>query len=138
MLPRDEAMLEAAERVLTAYGLSGSAVAPISGGLINLTLAVTNPNGESFVLQCLNSIFAPEVNLNLELVTRHLAAHGQTTPRLVQNLRGEWWVSEANYCWRLLTFVPGDCYATLPSVEHAHAAGVLLGRFHRSLARRAR
>ena len=62
MLPRDEAMLEAAERVLTAYGLSGSAVAPISGGLINLTLAVTNPILSAF--------------LGVFIFEEHLKAHG--------------------------------------------------------------
>ncbi len=130
----DNSTVESAAHVLAAYGLRATALESITGGLINLTVSVTTADDAQYVLQRLNPIFNPEVNLNLELVTRHLAAQGQVTPRLVPALNGAWWVLLDKACWRLLTFVPGECFATLPGARYAHSAGQLLGRFHCALA----
>ncbi len=130
----EESIVESAEHVLATYGLRATALESITGGLINLTVSVETADASQYVLQRLNPAFVPEVNLNLELVTRHLAAQGQATPRLVPALNGAWWVILDKTCWRLLTFVPGASFATLPDARYAHAAGQLLGRFHRALA----
>jgi Ser/Thr protein kinase RdoA (MazF antagonist) len=119
-------------RVLNEYGLATSELVPIVGGLINLTWRVSAPSGLHFVLQRLHAIFPPEVNLNLERVTRHLAARGRLTPRLVATLSDRWWVEDAGATWRLMTYIDGASFATLTNQRHASAAGQLLGEFHQA------
>ena len=52
---------------------------PLADGLINHTWAVGDP--PVAVVQRLNRIFAPEVNLDIDAVTQHLEARGMLTPR---------------------------------------------------------
>lgn len=125
--------LSAARRVVTAYAIDARALTPITEGLINLTWRIDTKSGAEFVLQRLHGVFAPEVNLNLARVTGHLAARGKLTPQLIATPGGEWWVQEAGATWRLLTYIEGCSFATLPDLEHARLAGRVLGEFHRAL-----
>lgn len=86
------------------------------------------------VLQKLHPIFAPEVNLDIEAITAHLAAKGMTTPRLIRTLDGRAWVTEGDQTWRALTFVDGETFHKVPCPAHAESAGALVGELHRSLA----
>ncbi|MBX3156253.1 MAG: phosphotransferase [Deltaproteobacteria bacterium] len=109
-------------------------MAPLAGGLINVTYAVARAGAPVAVVQRLHRIFAPEVNLDLEAVTAHLAARGLATPRLVRTLAGAAWVVHEGATWRALTWVDGVSHARVPSLDVAEAGGELVGKFHRAVA----
>jgi Ser/Thr protein kinase RdoA (MazF antagonist) len=102
--------------------------------LINQTFVVRERGEPRAVVQRLHPIFAPEVNLDIEAITSHLAAHGLTTPRLIRTRDGHAWVTEAGHSWRALTFVDGETVHRVPSPAWAESAGELVGRMHRALA----
>ena len=119
-----------ASRVLVHYGLGGAAVEPLGTGLINETYLVT-AGKERFVLQCLNPVFDPAVNLDIDALTRHLEDCGMVTPRLIPSQSGRaLWVTHEERHWRLASYVPGFCLDRLENTDQAHHAGRLLGRFH--------
>jgi Ser/Thr protein kinase RdoA (MazF antagonist) len=127
---------EALRGLLARWGvhLEDARVTPISIGLINRTLRVDDASGPR-ILQRLHPIFAPEVNLDIEAITAHLAARGLTTPRLLRTLDGAPFVrDDAGATWRALSFVPGDTVARVEEPWIAAAAGRLVGAFHRAVA----
>ena len=119
--------------VLARYGRRASELAPLSGGLINLTLGLSTAAGESLVLQRLHPVFEAAVNDNFELVTTALHARGETAPMLIKTLTGERCVVAADGIWRLQTRVAGHSLNQLSTAAEARAAGELLGRFHARL-----
>jgi Ser/Thr protein kinase RdoA (MazF antagonist) len=119
--------------VLVAWGAAGAAARPLGTGLINQTFLVEAPQGR-LVLQRLHPVFAPEVNEDIDVVTRHLAAQGLLTPRLVPTTGGALWFTHEGATWRALTWIDGVALDRLENPEQARAAGALLARFHRALA----
>lgn len=132
-----------AREVLRHWNLQDAALTPVTAGLINLTLRVDSPTG-SFVLQRLHPIFRPELHLDIEAITSHLACAGMETPRLVRTEAGELWVLEESPAmaqppgpsrvWRLQTALPGHTLQAVERPSQAAEAGALLGRFHCALA----
>ena len=122
-------------RVLAAWDIAGDSVRPLGAGLINRTFLAATTRGEPRVLQQVNPIFPPEVNSDIEQVTAHLAERGLETPRIVTTLAGARWLEaeDGGGTWRALTYVAGRSMNALTSPAQAHAAGELLGRFHRAL-----
>ncbi len=113
--------------------LRGGSLRPLTGGLINVSFQVGDP--PLGVLQRLHPVFAPEVNLDIAAVTRHLGARGLVTPRLLETERGGLWHIDAEgACWRALSWVPGLSYSTLRGPAQAAAAGALVARWHRAVA----
>lgn len=118
---------------LTEYPLHVRAVQRMTAGHINLTYRVEANEGV-FTLQRLHPVFGPEVNLDIEAVTAHLAARGIETPRLLRTVEGTLWTSGSDgRPWRVLTFVPGDVMLAAESPARCAAAGACLGRVHRAL-----
>ncbi len=118
--------------ILAEYGWSSATLTPITIGLINQTFRVEH-DGERYVLQRLHPIFAPEVNLDLDAITTHLATRGQLTPRLVRTRAGATHVLDAEgRPWRALTYVEGRCVSEIRTTSLARAAGALAGRFTRA------
>lgn len=124
------------EAVLAAWGWHRDVeVAPLPGGLINSTFVVRRAGQPIAALQRLHPVFAPEVNLDLDAVTAHLAARGLPTPRLLRAVGGlAWVVDDDGRPWRALTWIDGVTYDAVPSVDVARAGGELVGRFHRAVA----
>lgn len=122
------------EPVAAAWGWRTDAIAPHPGGLINKTFVVRDGGEPLAALQQLHPIFAREVNLDLEAVTRHVAARGLATPRLVRTLAGEAWYEHEGTIWRALTWIAGESVHAVPAPEWARAGGALVGRFHRAVA----
>jgi Ser/Thr protein kinase RdoA (MazF antagonist) len=116
--------------VLSAYGFEGTVVTSIPGGLINPTFQVEEGGKPRFVLQRLHPIFQAEVNLDIDAVTRHLAGHGLTTPRIHKTKQGELFTNVGGHTWRALTFIPGLTLHRLENCAQAENAGDLVGRFH--------
>jgi Ser/Thr protein kinase RdoA (MazF antagonist) len=67
-------------------------------------------------------------------VTAHLAARGQSTPRLVRTRSGAAWVVHQGATWRALTWIDGESVHAVPSPAWAESAGGLVGQFHRAVA----
>ncbi len=120
--------------VAAAWGWDASQLSPLTGGLINQTYAVHDAGAPIGVLQRVHPVFAGEVNLDLEAVTEHLAAHGLVTPRLVRSRAGEPWLVHDGRVWRALTWIDGRTVHSVPDPSWAEAGGELLGRFHRAVA----
>jgi Ser/Thr protein kinase RdoA (MazF antagonist) len=134
--------------VLAAWGWGPELeLTRLTGGLINATFAVHQDGAPIAVVQRLHPVFGPSVNLDLEAVTRHLAARGLETPLLVRTTAGAAWHLEAppagpgeaagagtrGRVWRALTWVDGVSVATVPDLRWAAAGGELVGRFHRAV-----
>ncbi len=110
-------------------------VAPLSGGLINDTLAV----GDRWILQRLHPIFSAPVNDDIAALTPHLNAAGVPTPTLVRADDGEPCVtmdaprSAGGGVWRVMARLPGLTLHQLANPDQARSAGALVGRFHSAL-----
>ena len=126
-------MLDSAQEALKNYGLDDASVRPFGTGLINDTFLVTAASGEQYILQGLNPVFEPEVNIDIDALTIHLDAAGEVTKRLIRTDSGELWVTIDSRNWRLSTYVAGVCLDRIESPLQAAAAGSLLGRFHRGV-----
>ena len=120
------------EDVLAAYGLTAARVSPLGKGLINSTWLVETDDTR-FVLQCVNPIFPAEINIDIDVLTRHVAQHGLVTCRIVPSVGGELWTHCADQTWRLLTFIDGVSHDSLTAPAQAESAGALLAGFHRAV-----
>lgn len=119
------------DAVAAAWGWRPDQIEPLPGGLINKTYVVRDP-APIAVLQRLHTVFGPEVNLDLEAVTVHLASQGLVTPRLIRTRDDRAWV-EHDGVWRALTFIDGETVHAVPSLAWAGAGGDLVGQFHRAM-----
>ncbi|HPC84033.1 MAG TPA: phosphotransferase [Thermoanaerobaculaceae bacterium] len=120
-------------QALAAYPLRVRGLERVSSGHINLTFRVEADEGP-FILQRLHPVFGPEVHVDIEAVTAHLAARGLTTPRLVRTRDGELWTPGPDgRPWRVLTCIPGRVVLAAESPARCAAAGACLGRVHRAL-----
>lgn len=100
-------------------------------GLINETWMVGDP--PTAVLQWLNPIFRPTVNLEIDAVTARLSDQGLMTPRLLRTRTGAVFLPDGDASWRLQEFVPGRTLHAVTSPAIAHAAGRGVGTFHTAL-----
>jgi Ser/Thr protein kinase RdoA (MazF antagonist) len=119
--------------LLAAYGAQDAAVRPIGAGLINQTYLVEGGPAGRFVLQRLHPIFPPQVNEDIDAVTRHLEAGGLVTPRLLPATSGELWVMHDGGVWRALTWIDGIGLDHLGNPAQAREAGMALAQFHRAV-----
>ena len=119
--------------VARAWGWDGAEIATISGGLLNATYAVRRGGAPIAVLQQLHPIFAGEVNLDIDAVTRHLAARGAVTPLLIRTVDGRAWHDHAGRVWRALSWVDGITVHAVPDPAWAEAGGEIVGTFHRAI-----
>ncbi len=121
------------DQILAEYGLQLPKLRPLGNGLINQTWMVEVPPSRRYVLQRINDVFSPDVNRDIDLLTRHLEAGGEPTCRLVPTQAGDLWVSHDSGNWRLLTWVDGISHDSIKTPQQASSAGMLLARFHRSV-----
>jgi len=119
--------------VLAALGLGDASLERFPKGLINTSWLVVVPGGERRVLQRVNPIFPPEINADIDVVTRHLESRGLTTPRLIPTPDGARYLEMEDAVWRQLTYIAGNTYDTVQNSHQADEAGMLLGRFHRAV-----
>ncbi len=125
---------EQIRNVLAAYAISPVQVQPVDAGLINRTYRVSDVDGREYILQAVNRMFPPEVNLDIDVVTRHLEKSGLLTPRLLPVRSGMVYYRENSQIWRLFNYISGNTHLRLEQPEAAEAAGAMLGRLHAALA----
>jgi Ser/Thr protein kinase RdoA (MazF antagonist) len=128
--------------VRLAFGLAGSDneldIEHVPS-LINATFIV-RPRGaaEPLVLQRLHPVFGATVHVDIEAVTKHLAARGMITPRLIHTRDGALWFEDvatdgARRVWRALSYVDGLTIHKSDDAVRLESAAALLGRFHSTL-----
>jgi Ser/Thr protein kinase RdoA (MazF antagonist) len=105
---------------------------PAPSGLINRTWYVRASRGERLVLQQLSRIFPPQINQDIDVLTRHLAAKGLITPRLVPTRSGTLWFESREAVWRVLTYIDGVSRHAIQTPIQAREAGRVLAAFHRA------
>ncbi|MDB4987109.1 MAG: hypothetical protein JWN04_2287 [Myxococcaceae bacterium] len=117
--------------IVGAFGFSGdSEVQPVEGGLINQTFRLREGTRQ-VALQRLHKIFAPEVNLDIDAITRHLAHKGLLTPRVVPTRDGALWSVDADgFAWRALSWLEGRTLHVVAHPATARAAADRAARFH--------
>lgn len=115
--------------VLSAWDLAEAVAEPVSIGLINRTF-VLSLGPRRWVLQRLHPVFRPEVNVDIDAITRQLEAEGLCTPRLVPTRTGALWVDGPDGTWRLQTHVDGEIVDRVGTPDIAREAARMLGRFH--------
>ncbi len=120
--------------VLEAYDVAPESLRAASSGLINRTWHARSRAGTRLVLQRVNAVFPPEINADIDRVTRHLAALGRPTPLVVPTTRGALWFGCAGETWRALTEIDGVTRDALESPAQAEQAGAALAAFHRAVA----
>lgn len=119
--------------IVAQFGLSARSVEVISGGLINQSYRVETEDHGVWVLQCVNSIFRPEVQLDIDAVTAHLQSKHLVTPLLRPTVSGGLWFTEGRRIWRMMNFIEGRCIHRIERPVHARAAGRILAQFHAAL-----
>ncbi len=130
-MPRTE---ESLGPILSAYGFASAELEPVTMGNINTTFRVTH-DGQRVILQRLNPIFDAEVHYDIEVVTRHIASRGMTTPHLVPTTSGELWACDPfGGVWRVFTHMDGDIHSSGATPQLCRSAGALLARFHCAVA----
>ena len=107
---------------------------PVESGLINKTYCLEDSQGiPKAIVQRLHAIFEGIVNLDIDVVTRHLESKGMVTPRLIPTDADNLWTDVEGGVWRALTFIPGMTFEKIIDRRMAFEAGRLAGRFHLSL-----
>ena len=119
---------------LEAWDAIGARVEAVADGLINQTWIVHPPGAPSLVVQRLHPIFGAEVNADIDAVTRHLAARGLPTPRMVRADGGALWVEVDGGIYRALSFEPGVTIHRISVPVQAENAGRTVAGFHAGLA----
>jgi Ser/Thr protein kinase RdoA (MazF antagonist) len=93
------------------------------------------------VVQRLHHVFAANVHLDIEAVTRHLELRGLETPRILRNQQGALWTLEegtleagqAPGVWRAISYIEGVTIHRSSDPVQLGSAAELLGRFHGAL-----
>ncbi len=122
------------QTILSAFGLEASGISPLGSGLINRTSLIRMPGQSCAVLQQVNGMFPPAINEAIDAVTRHLAAKGLVTPGLLRTNTGDCYFDHGGETWRILTYIEGVSHDLLDNGRQAAGAGMMLARFHRSVA----
>lgn len=120
-------------RALSFYGIFSASLSKINEGLINLTVEVLASTGQRYILQRVNEIFDPSVNLKIDKVTGHLARGGILCPQMVRTTADEIYLEIDDKFWRLFVYIPGYSKVAFTSREESCSAGYILGKFHRGL-----
>lgn len=120
--------------VLTAFGLGDATLELFPTGLINTSWLVVFRDDELRILQRVNTIFPAAVNIDIDVVTRHLETLNLKTPRFIPTTDGRLiHEDDDGIVWRQLTYIPGTTHDALENTHQANEAGALLGRFHRAV-----
>jgi Ser/Thr protein kinase RdoA (MazF antagonist) len=123
--------------ILEAYYSNGIAhCSPIPGGEVNITLLVTDNNGERTILQQLNTIYDTSMAEDYEAVSAHLRKSGWEMATALKAHDGTTYISDSTeQLWRAFRYIestPGrDLEGELSAIT---ALGGLVGALHHSLA----
>lgn len=110
-------------------------ITPITDGSINETYEVITEDGAVFILQKMSPIFEPDVMHNLAAVQPELREARVLIPEGLKTVDGDEYVINGGGVWyRALSYIPGRTIHNHVSLDGAHSAGKITGRFHTALA----
>ena len=105
----------------------------LSVGLINQTWCVTRGSTQTIV-QCVNEVFSPRVQDNIQIVSKHLEERGLVSPRLLETRDGALFAElPEGSRWRVMNKVPGIAFRRCESEDQARSAAMYAARFHNAL-----
>jgi len=119
--------------VLAEFGLSTDQLRLASSGLINRTWYARSHDDELVVIQRVNPIFPPEINADIDILTRHLKSKNVLSPALVPSRSGRLWLEHEGAIWRVLTYINGVTHDAVESPHRAAEAARALAQFHRAV-----
>jgi Ser/Thr protein kinase RdoA (MazF antagonist) len=108
----------------------------IKSGAINSTFHLTvDENGakKEYILQKMKPIFDNSIMEDIKFITEYLLAKNFLIQKIVYTQNQENFVKDGTSWWRLLTYIPGKVFDTMPSIEHAREVGKLAGEFQNAL-----
>ena len=125
--------LESLKTVIKEFEIEGEiSVSLIEKGLINKTFLVETDKNK-YILQKIHKIFPDSVTKDIDVVTSFLRDNGFVTPILIHKKDDGILLKQDSDSWRMMTFIEGRTFDTMPGIEFAASAGHLVGRFHRVL-----
>ena len=105
----------------------------LSVGLINETWCVTR-GSEQVIVQCVNEVFSPRVQENIQIVSTHLEKHGLNAPRLLETRDGALFAElPEGSRWRVMRKIPGIAFHRCESEDQARSAAIYAARFHNAM-----
>lgn len=105
----------------------------LSVGLINQTWCVTQGSTQ-VIVQCVNEVFSPGVQDNIQRVSKHLQERGLLAPRLRETRDGALFAELPDGSrWRMMKKVPGIAFRRCESEDQARSAAIYAARFHNAL-----
>lgn len=128
-----QALALTARTALAAFNVAPTAIESVTLGHINATFLV-QAIGTQKILQRVNPLFAPEVNLDIAALCEHLRRAGLMAPILDTTTEGSLWFTDAEGgVWRLMSYIQGHAIERCTAPSQARAAARMLGQFHRAL-----
>lgn len=125
--------ITAAKAALSSWReLEGAQITPMGNGLVNWTFLATVGKAR-WILQCLNPIFNPSINLNIEAVTGLLQKKRILTPTIIPNREGRLFTAIGNQNWRLMSYVEGHTIDRSSDLDLLFSAGEQVAKFHEAL-----
>ena len=121
--------------LVSSYPLPHScSIKPISIGLIHETYLLESSIGPQWVVQGLHPLLSSDDILSdYEAVTTHLAQMNYGGPELVKTNEGDRASRYDQRRWRLSTYVPGETYTQVESIDMAYQGGRGMANFHRAI-----
>ena len=105
----------------------------LSVGLINQTWCVTR-GSDQVIVQCVNEVFSPRVQDNIQMVSEHLEERGLVTPHLLKTRDGSLFAELPDGSrWRVMNKIPGLAFRRCESEDQARSAAIHAARFHNAL-----
>jgi Ser/Thr protein kinase RdoA (MazF antagonist) len=121
--------------VLDQYDIGQvKSVVRVHSGLVHHTYMITTNQG-SFVIQKLHEVLcSKEIGDDFLAVTTFLNEHGFPAPKAVVTTRGDVLARSGDSVWRMQTAIEGESFDRLDDTSMIEQAGLMLGRFHRTIA----
>ena len=121
------------EKIGEIYEINApSAITKLERGLINQTFLVET-DSDKYILQRMHEIYSPEITENVDVATSHLERNGMETPRIIPAKNGDLTFRHNGADWRMMTYIDGVSLDTTSDSKTIESAGVLVGKFHRTL-----
>lgn len=113
-----------------AIGTDAAEISRYGRGRINDTYRVRTTDRRTYILQRLHPIFGASVLDDHLYVSERANTHGIALPKIIPTRTGDIGLTEDGRIWRMLTFIPGQCFERSLTPARAESAGALVGRFH--------
>ncbi len=108
----------------------------INNGSINTTYylkIIKDSSIEEYILQEMKDMFDVSMMEDIEAVTNHLSSKGILTQKVIKSKEGGLFVRDSKSWWRMLSYIKGQTFSEITTINQAKEAGKLIGTFHNAL-----